>query len=208
MERAGIGEPGEMTTVDAGGGLQPTVAPVDRGDSLRERVEVRGEREELLGKVQRLEAELARHRARSERTSTLLLSATRYADWVREQARRDGEVALRKVNARVKQLTLTTRELDETQQELVRLKGELSRLQSLTEATRAQLSAFLTAGLEVVNSSASIGGGHTPDTGPDHLDDTLRRQLPSTLFTMQRQTPSISATEPSVGEDAPPHEEF
>jgi hypothetical protein len=192
--------------VDAGGGARPPITPVDRADAPH--VEGPGEREELLGKVQRLEAELARHRARSERTSKLLLSATNYAEWVREQARRDGEVALRKVNARVKQLTLTTRELEETQQELVRQKGELSRLQSRTEATRAQLSAFLTAGLEVVNSSVGTGGGNSPDPRPDYLDDTLRRQLPSTLFTMQRQTPSISASEASTGEDSEPLEEF
>jgi hypothetical protein len=207
---AGIGEPGETTTVDAGGGVQPTIAPVDRGESLGERVEVPSERDELLGKVHRLEAELARHRARSERTSKLLLSATSYADWVRERARHDGEVALRKVNARVRKLTLMTRELEATEQELVRLKGELSRLQTLTETTRAQLSAFLTAGLEVVNSSVDVGVGNGPDPDPDNLDDTLRRQLPSTLFTMQRQTPSISASEPEPvpREDAGPPEEF
>ena len=200
MERVGIGEPGDQSAADLLGEPRPTTAPLDRAGSLPERDELSREREHLLAKVHRLEAELERHRARAERTDKLLLSATNYAEWVRERARRDAEVALRKATARAEKLILTTRELEQTQQELVRLQDELTRLRFLADETRARLSAFLTAGLEVINANG-------PDAASDHLDDTLRRQLPSALFTVQRQTPSVSAPEPVTRDGAEPHEE-
>lgn len=207
MERVGIGEPGDQSAADLLGEPRPTTAPLDRAGSLPERDELSREREHLLAKVDRLEAELERHRAPAERTDKLLLSATNYAEWVRERARRDAEVALRKATARAEKLILTTRELEQTQQELVRLQDELTRLRFLADETRARLSAFLTAGLEVINAEVEPGKANGPDAASDHLDDTLRRQLPSALFTVQRQTPSVSAPEPVTRDGAEPHEE-
>ena len=59
------------------------------------------EHAKLLAQVRRLEVELARYREHAQRTSKLFLSATKYAEWVRENARRDAELALRKARARV-----------------------------------------------------------------------------------------------------------
>ena len=207
MERAGIEEPGAESLADTGGGVRPT-APVLREDSLGEREELLRERAQLLTRVHRLEAELERHRARSERTSKLLLSATSYAEWVREGARRDAEVALRKATARAQKLVGATRDLEETQNELLRLKEELTRLRSLTDETRARLSAFLTAGLQAINAETEPASANGPDPAPGHLEDTLRRQLPSALFTVQRQTPSASASQPVTRDDAEPNEPY
>jgi cell division septum initiation protein DivIVA len=178
-----------------------------REDSLAEREALLRERAQLLAKVHRLEAELERHRARSERTSRLLLAATSYAEWVREGARRDAEVAIRKATARAQKLNLATRDLEETENELVRLQDELTRLRSLTDETRARLSAFLTAGLQAINAETEPASARRPDPAPDHLDDTLRRQLPSALFTVQRQPPSISPSEPVTRDEVEPNEQ-
>jgi hypothetical protein len=132
------------------------------------------EREELLGYVRGLERELERYRVHAERTSKLFLSATNYAEWVRESARRDAEVALRKAGARVKELELTASELEQTKNDIVRQKDELARLQALTEATRSRLSAFLTAGLDALDTRED---GADPAAGD--LEGTLHRQLVS-----------------------------
>lgn len=207
MERVGIGEPGDQSPADLLGEARPTTTPLERAASLPERDELSSERAHLLAKVHRLEVELERHRARAERADKLLLSATSYAEWVRERARRDAEVALRKATARAEKLIGTTRELEQTQHELVRLQAELTRLRILTDETRARLSAFLTAGLEAINAEAVPGKANGPDAATVHLDDMLRRQLPSALFTVQKQTPSIFAPEPVTRDGAEPHEE-
>ena len=143
-------------------------------------MEALSEHEELLAKVHRLEAELERYRAHAQRTSKLFLSATDYAQYVRERARRDAELALRKVRARVEKLTVTARELEQTEHELVRLKDELARLQALTDETRARLSAFLTTGLQIINAEVETGRADVPEPSLGDLDDTLHRQLVST----------------------------
>ena len=159
MQEAGVEKSGEKSAPDTPGGNPPTTAPASHGGSLPERAEST-EREVLRAKVDWLEAELERYRADAERTSKLLLSATNYAEWVRERARHDAELALRKATARVEMLTVTTRELEQTQHELVRLNDELVRLQTLTEETRARLSAFLTGG---TSGRQRPGGARTSD---------------------------------------------
>lgn len=206
MHWADVGESGEGSAVDEPGGDHPATDPASH-EAEPERVEPLSEREELLlATVHRLEAELERHRAHAERTGKLLLSATNYADWVRERARHDAELALRKASARVEKLTLTTRELEQTQHELVRLKDELVRLQALTDETRARLSAFLTDGLRVLNAEVETGRGDNSEPALEHLDDTLHRQLPSTLFT-HTQLPSTFAPEPLPREEVVTPEE-
>lgn len=146
----------------------------------QERVELSSERGELLEKVHRLEAELERYRAHAERTSKLFLSATNYAEWVRERARRDAELALRKARAKAEKLGSTARELEWTEGELVRAQDELARLQALTDETRTRLSAFLTAGLQVLNTEREAGQEDGPKPPLGDLPDTLQRQLAAT----------------------------
>jgi chromosome segregation ATPase len=142
-------------------------------------VELSGERGELLAEVQRLEAELERYRTHAERTSKLFLSATNYAEWVRESARHDAELALRKARAKVEQLEATAGELERTERELARLQGELEGLQALTDEARARLSAFVAAGLQALNTEEAAGQGDGPKPALGDLQDTLQGQLAS-----------------------------
>jgi DivIVA protein len=206
VQPAGVEESGDESAVDAPRGDHATTGPASREGSLPEGADL-SEREVLLARVDRLEAELERYRAQAERTSKLLVSATNYAEWVRERARRDAELALRKATARMEKLTVATRELEQTQHELVRLKDELVRLQALTDETRARLSAFLTAGLQVLNAEVETGRAIGPERAPANLDDMLRRQLPSALFGQHRHVPSTSAPEPVPREEVEPQEE-
>lgn len=134
---------------------------------------------ELLAKVRRLEVELERYREHAQRTSKLFLSATNYADWVRESARRDAQVALRKARAKVQKLERAARELERTEDELVRLKDELARLQALTDETRERVSAFLEAGLQVL-STRRVVEDDNPSPALGDLQNTLQERLAST----------------------------
>jgi hypothetical protein len=137
-----------------------------------------GREEALRAEVQRLQVELDRFRAHAQRTSKLFLSATNYAEWVRENARRDAELALRKARARVARLERVARDLERTERELDRARRELADLQALADETRTKLSAFLTTGLEML-------GDDRPDESQNHgaepavgeLHETLQRRV-------------------------------
>jgi hypothetical protein len=133
---------------------------------------------QALAKVRRLEVELARYRAHAERTSSLFRSVTKYAEWVRENARRDSELALRKARARVEKLNRTASELEWTEGELARMQDELARVEALTEETRARLSSFLTAGLQALNGKREDEADETSPARGD-LQDTLQERLMS-----------------------------
>jgi cell division septum initiation protein DivIVA len=172
----------------------PEAARASREESLRER-------EELLEKVRRLEEELERYRQHAQRTSKLFLSATSYAEWVRERARRDAELVLRKARARAeKTLGGLEHERERTERELLRLQAligetqktladlelerertepELVRLQALTGETRARLSAFLTAALQVLNAEVEAGQGDGSKSALADLQETLQKELVS-----------------------------
>ena len=155
-------------------------APPDPDQTSPEGGDLSRKHEELLAKVHDLELELARYRAHAERTSKLFLAATKYAEWVRENARRDAELALRKASARVEKLELTTDRLEWTEAELARRQGELARLDALTEETRTRLSAFLTAGLETLNKTVELQDEDGSRRPLGDLQDTLHNQLAST----------------------------
>jgi hypothetical protein len=156
-----------------------------------------GEREELIADVQRLELELDRYRAHAERTSKLFLSVTNYAEKVREAARRDAELALRKATRRVEKLDSMTRDLERTELDLVAARDELARLETLTEETRARLSAFLTSGLEALNYDGATSHSRDDTVLPalDDLDATLREQLPSTSESEPRRHAQVDGPE-------------
>jgi chromosome segregation ATPase len=147
---------------------------------MHERFTPDAEREQLLAKVSRLELQLDRYREHAQRTSKLFLSVTNYVEWVRESARRDSELALRKARARVERLKKAAFELEQTEDELARAREELAHLQALTEATRQRLSAFLTAGLEALNSDVvAPPQDDSTEPAPRDLHETLRERLPS-----------------------------
>ena len=129
-----------------------------------------------LAKVRRLEAELQRYREHAERTSRLFASVTRYAEWVRENARRESELALRKARTRVDKLNRTTSELERTESQLAGMQDELARLQALSDETRARLSGFLTAALQALRIEPEDEGDETSSARGD-LQDTLQERL-------------------------------
>ena len=139
--------------------------------------------EELVAEVMRLEVELERYREHAQRTSKLFLSVTKYADWVRDNVRNNAELALRKARARVEKLNRTTRDLERTESELVLAQEELARLQELTGETRARLSAFLEAGLQVLESEL-------PDEQRSNTALDLQHALHERLTTAPGQAPA------------------
>jgi len=135
------------------------------------------EHEELRAEVGRLEIELERYRARAERTSKVFLSATNYAERIRESARCDSDLALRKARTKVERLGLMAGELERTERELVRLHDELARLEALTGEARTRVRAFLAAGLQVLDTEPEAGERDSPTSALPDLPNTLQRQL-------------------------------
>lgn len=177
MREFGV-ETGRVSVVDESRDERERPTAADK--SVTDRADRSSERDELLAKVRRLELELERYRTHAERTSKLFLAATKYAEWVRENARHDAELALRKTSARIERLEVTAGKLEWTEAELVRRQDELERLDTLIEETRARLSAFLTAGLEALSTKVESGHEDGPTPPLTDLQDTLHRQLAST----------------------------
>jgi DNA repair exonuclease SbcCD ATPase subunit len=152
----------------------------NREEPLPERIEPSTEQHQTLhAEVKRLETELERYRTHAERTSKLFLSATSYAQWVRESARHDAELALRKVRVKVEQFEAAAGELERTELQLARAREELARLQALTDETRVRLSAFLAAGLDALNTVGVAGQTDVYEPALGDLQDTLHGQLAS-----------------------------
>ncbi|MGH3135773.1 MAG: DivIVA domain-containing protein [Gaiellaceae bacterium] len=212
MERYGVAESNEVSVVEDPGRNEPATAATRRDEPLPERieplperiepqpapvgplperVEPSGERQALHAEVERLEAELERYRVHAERTSKLFLSATSYAEWVRESARRDAELALRKARVRVQRLEASADDLERTERKLVRAQRELDDLQALTEETRERLSAFLSAGLQALNVEGAAGPGDRHEPALGDLQDTLHRQLDSNSVPEPRQPAEV-----------------
>jgi cell division septum initiation protein DivIVA len=97
-----------------------------------------GERTELLREIERLEADLARYEETEEQLVRTLVSATTHAAAIRESARREAELMLRKASA----------EVERRKAAADRERGELLRLRRITEQTRQGLAGLLTAKLE------------------------------------------------------------
>lgn len=150
---------------------------------------------ELLAEVRRLELELERYRAHAERTSKLFLSATKYAEWVRENARHDAELALRKARAKVERLEATTKALEHAEHELERRYDELAHIRGLIEETRAQLSSFLAAGLRALDADVQAEGANGPPTSLGDLPDALHRQLAPTAASPPGEPPGGPETQ-------------
>lgn len=180
MEQEGLrqssGQPAVAGSHEAG---LPATAMSGRVQQPEFRDQPDPEREALLAKVQRLEAELERYRSHAQRTSKMFLSASNFADWVRESARRDAETTLRKARARAERLGALEEDLERAEQELTHLQAEVERMQALTEETRARLTAFLTAGLQALSDEAGAARGDGPDAD---IGDALHERLgyPST----------------------------
>jgi len=168
VERFGVEGVGEVSEVEEPvEDRLPETAPATRQAPEREH-------DEPLAQLRRLEAELERYREHAQRTSKLFLSVTKYVEWVRENARSEAELALRKARARVEKLDRVTRELEESELKLSRVRDDLARLEIVSEEARTRLAAFLSAGLEALDTRASAEGRPTVD-----IQDTLLERVAS-----------------------------
>ena len=163
---------------------------------VKERPEVHkrnGESESLHERIAQLEAELERHRSQEQLLVKTLLSATSHATAIRESARQEAEVTLRKARVEAEELKAgAIRERDDARRELMRLRR-------ITEQMRSGLSAFLTEKVEELRLEtedeakasgeeeleAALGGvlegrsatelGSSPESTPHHRPELLDR---------------------------------
>jgi hypothetical protein len=97
-----------------------------------------GERTELRREIERLQSDLSRYKETEEHLVRTLVSATSHAAAIRESARQDAELILRK--ARV--------EVERRRASADRERRELLRLRRITEQMKRGLAGLLTAKLE------------------------------------------------------------
>jgi cell division septum initiation protein DivIVA len=97
-----------------------------------------GEQTELRQEIERLQTDLSRYTEQEQHLFRTLVSATSHAAAIRESARREAELMLRKASA----------EVERRKAAADRERRELLRLRRITEQTRRGLAGLLTAKLE------------------------------------------------------------
>ena len=117
----------------------------------------------LGAKVAQLEAEVARHQKQEDLVTKTLLAATSQATAIKQQARREAELILRKAEARLGERAAVAERLDREQAEAER---ELLRLRRLAEEMQQSLTSFLTRTLDELR----------PEAGPVAAVPARRRQ--------------------------------
>ena len=164
-------------------GLAPYEPSADR-DALLQEVH------ELHRRLRRLEEDLAGYRSREELLDKKLQLATAYAARLTEEARRDGQIALRKARARADEI------LGDIERKRSRAERELLRLHQVTAETRASLSGFLTTALERLRVGLDDGAGPSASSAEaeEALRDVLQRKL---------QTDGLTAWPPSSPNEVP-----
>ena len=164
-------------------GLAPYEPSADR-DALLQEVH------ELRRRLRRLEEDLAGYRSREELLDKKLQLATTYAARLTEEARRDGQIALRKARARADEI------LGDIERKRSRAERELLRLHQVTAETRASLSGFLTTALERLRVGLDDGAGPSASSAEaeEALRDVLQRKL---------QTDGLTAGPPSSPNEVP-----
>ena len=137
-------------------------------DEGRETPEHDSESEQLRGRINQLEGELERHRSQEQLLVKTLLSATSHATAIRESARQEAEVTLRKARIEAEELKAgAIRERDDARRELMRLRR-------ITEQMRSGLSAFLTEKVEELRLETE---DEAKASGEEELEAALGRVL-------------------------------
>jgi cell division septum initiation protein DivIVA len=193
-------------------------------------------------RIEWLERELEREREEVRRSNKLFLVAANYVDSMRQRARGDAELTLKKARERAAQVLggaeserrraetelqrvraelrlaeaeLTRAdaerrqakaELRQAEAERTQAQAELVRLQSLTDETRAKLSAFTTAALRVLNADVDTAGQRESgqEDAPDEALGDLRDALQPRLGQANDALPPLPST--AGGELFPGHE--
>jgi hypothetical protein len=144
---------------------------------------------ELTAKQAELEAELARYRLQEQLVSKTLLSAMSYAMRIREDARREAELVLRKTRAETAKQAAAAERAERGRNDAER---ELLRLRQITQEMQAGLSTFLTAKLQQLESEAedeaqpkTEDGAPQPPSAAD-IDQTLANALEAALQSEER----------------------
>lgn len=180
-------------------------------------------------RVARLERELEKKRQQTPQTAKLLLSATNYADSIRQRLRRDAELTLRKAREREArilgdvetrrkraeselqhieaalrlaeiELRRTAAERRQAEAELSQTRSELLRLRTLAHESRTRLSTLTTAALHVLN--AGVDRPAEADTGATHVPEPTYSDLREALQTRLSQT-ADSARDARTNADEP-----
>ena len=149
---------------------------------LHEHDELREELSQTHERMRRLAATVERYQEHAQRTSKLFIHATDYAARVRESARRDAELALRKSRARADEV------LADVVRERARTEREILRLRALARETRTRLTEI------TVGALRSLDPSEPAAPLPEDLPDALRRELaasrdprPTTDFEQQEE---------------------
>ena len=116
--------------------------------------------------------------------------ATAYAARLTEEARRDGQIALRKARARADEI------LGDIERKRSRAERELLRLHQVTAETRASLSGFLTTALERLR--VGLDDGARPSAYSAEAEEALRDVLQRKL-----QTDGLTTWPPSSPNEVP-----
>ena len=123
--------------------------------------------EELRGRIDQLDGELERHRSQEQLLVKTLLSATSHATAIRESARKEAELTLRKARVEAEKLKAgAERDRDDARREMLRLRR-------ITEQMRSGLSAFLTAKVEELRLETAEGA--MPSGEEDELEAALSK---------------------------------
>jgi cell division initiation protein len=109
-----------------------------------------------------LEAELARHREQEHLVGKTMLAATSHAMTVREEARKEAELTLRKAQAERERRTALAGQIERDRADAER---ELLRLRRLANEMQSGLASFLTQTLEQLQPEAEARSAESPPAG-------------------------------------------
>ena len=134
--------------------------------------ELTREREELRGRMEKLEADLVHYQAQEQLLGKAILSATKHAETIREAARREAELILGKARREA----LSREAVSERKRVLA--EREVVRLRRITDEVQASLKSILAVSLE------QLGVEVEPDVSSSQsasLDEALTIALETSL---------------------------
>ena len=136
--------------------------------------ELEGECAKLREQAVGLESELARHRQQEELVSKTLLEATSHATTIREKAREEAELFLRKARD---QLGEHAAEMKRAERERADAEHELARVRQLAHETQQGLAGFLTQTLEQLRPEPEPGEPQPSGDGGEPILSALQERF-------------------------------
>ena len=148
------------------------------------------EREELRSRIKELEADLARYQAQEQLLSKALLTATKHAETIREAARREAELTLRKARREAHSREAVS------EHRRVLAEREVVRLRRITDEVQASLKSIMAVSLEQLQVEAEADVSRSQ---PANLDEALTVALETTLGDQGAEQPVSSGAVGSEG---------